>query len=359
MKKYCALFLTLILVFNIAACSQPTSNSNNDAADSTAEEAVAEDTIVLKLHHAQATTHPFDDTKQHPYQVAAEYLKEYCETESNGTLKIEIYPANALGEDEEVLELMQEGIVDMSLVMPTSKAAAVIPELNVFNFPFLFVSAAHGEDFAKTEDAQYLLDACQDHDMVGLGFSTFLFRYPLNSVRDCKTVADFNGLQLRTMDSPAALAAFAEMGCNTVSMSFGELYTALQLGTIDGVENDLLTLLSQNYHEVAKHLSLVPIWPFASITLISQSTWNKLSDNQKQILQEGVDGAIDVVNKEYAESLDAALEILKSNGVTVSEADNMQEFVDAMQPVYDEFLPELDPKLQQIVNNIKTMGESY
>ncbi len=344
MKKIVALVLVLAFCLAAVACgSKP----------------AAEEKVVIKVHHAQGTTHPYDDTKQHPYQDAAETLKKYCEENSNGSIQVEIYPANALGSDEEVLELLQEGIVDMALVMPTSKAAAVVPELNAFNFPFLFVSAKHGEDFAKTEDAKYLLDACKQHDLVGLGFSTFLFRYPINSKRDCATVEDFKGLQMRTMDSPAALAAFAELGCNTVSMSFGELYTALQLGTIDGVENDLLTLLSQKYHEVEKHLSMIPIWPFASITLVGQSTWNKLSDNQKEILSKGVEQAIEVVNTEYAEALEGALDILKQNGVTVTEAADMQEFVDAMQPVYDKFLPEQSEKVQEIVNSIKELGKNY
>ena len=345
MKKVLAVILVLIMCLSAAACS-PSKPASGE-------------TVVIKVHHAQGTAHPYDDTKQHPYQDAAEALKKYCEENSNGSIKVEIYPANALGSDEEVLELMQEGIVDMALVMPTSKAASVVPELNAFNFPFLFVSAKHGEDFAATDDAQYLLDACGQHGMVGLGFSTFLFRYPINSKRDCKTVEDFKGLQMRTMDSPAALAAFAELGCNTVSMSFGELYTALQLGTIDGVENDLLTLLSQNYHESAKHLSMIPIWPFASVTLVSQATWDKLSDAQKDVLKKGTEEAIRVVNTEYAEALEGALDILKQNGVIVSEAADMQEFVDAMQPVYDKFLPEQDARVQEIVNNIKELGKNY
>lgn len=343
MKKIIAILLVLSMVLGFAVSAS----------------AAEEKTITIKLHHAQGTTHPFDESKQHPYQVAAEYLKQYCEENSNGSIQIEIYPANALGQDTEVLELMQEGIVDMSLVMPTSKAAAVVPELNVFNFPFLFVSAAHGEAFAKTEDAQKLLDACQAHDLVGLGFSTFLFRYPINSVRDCTTVADFKGLKLRTMDTPAALAAFAELGANTVSMAFGELYTGLQLGTIDGVENDLLTLLSQNYNEVASHLSMVPVWPFASITLVSQQTWDKMSENQQAVLAAGVAEAIDVVNAEYAAALEGALDILKEKGTSVSEPADMSEFVNAMQPVYDKFLPELAPELQQIVENIKALGAEF
>ncbi len=352
MKKVLALILALLFAFTAVACTEsaPAASSGDSAAESK---------VVLKVHHAQGTAHPFDETKLHPYQSAAEALKKYCEEKSNGSIQIEIYPANALGQDQEVMELLQEGIVDMALVMPTSKAAAVVPELNAFNFPFLFVSDKHGEAFAKTEDAQYLLDACQAHDMIGLGFSTFLFRYPINSKRDCKTVADFNGLQLRTMDSPAALAAFAQLGCNTVSMSFGELYTGLQLGTIDGVENDLLTLLGQNYYEVAKHLSLVPIWPFASITLVSKKTWDGMSENQQKILSEGVAEAIEVVNTEYAEALEGALDILKENGTIVSEPDNMQEFVDAMQPVYDKYLPEQDAKVQEIVKHIIEMGAEY
>ena len=351
MKKLLALLLALAFVLSAAACTATEPAAAGDSA--------AESKVVIKLHHAQGTAHPFDETKLHPYQAAAEALKAYCEEQSGGSIQIEIYPANALGQDQEVMELLQEGIVDMALVMPTSKAAAIVPELNAFNFPFLFVSDKHGEDFAKTEDAQYLLDACEAHDMIGLGFSTFLFRYPINSKRDCKTVADFNGLQMRTMDAPAAVAAFEQLGCNVVSLSFGELYTGLQLGTIDGVENDLLTLLGQNYYEVAKHLSLVPIWPFASITLVSKKTWDGMSENQQKILSDGVAQAIDVVNTEYAAALEGALDILRENGTVISEPDNMQEFVDAMQPVYDKFLPEQDEKVQEIVKHIIEMGAQY
>ena len=352
MKKALALILALILSLTVVACTEtaPAASSGDPAAESK---------IVIKLHHAQGTAHPFDDTKLHPYQAAAEALKKYCEETSNGSIQIEIYPANALGQDQEVMELLQEGIVDMALVMPTSKAAAIVPELNAFNFPFLFVSDKHGEAFAQTEDAKYLLDACGKYDLVGLGFSTFLFRYPINSKHDCRNVADFNGLKLRTMDSPAALAAFEQLGCNVVSMSFGELYTGLQLGTIDGVENDLLTLLSQNYYEVAKHLSLVPIWPFASITLVSSKTWNKMSENQQKILSDGVAEAIGIVNSEYAAALEGALDILRENGTSISEPDSMQEFVDAMQPVYDKYLPEQDEKVQEIVRHIIEMGADY
>lgn len=319
----------------------------------------ATEKVVLKVHHAQPTVHPFDEDKQHPYQEGAEKLAALVAELSGGTLEIEIYPANALGEDEEVMELMQSGIVDMSLVMPVSKAAANIPDLEVFNFPFLFVSEEHGQAFAQSPEAQTLLDKASEHNLVGLGFSTFLFRYPMNSVKEITSVEDFKGLKLRTMSTPAALDAFAELGANTVSIPFGELYSSLQLGTIDGVENDLLTLLGQNYHEVAKHLSLVPIWPFASITLMSQDTWNKLSDEHQAVLKEAIPQALKVIDEEYANSLSGAIEMLKENGVIVSEPANVQEFVNAVQPVYDKHLPALTEEQQAIVQSIIALGASY
>ena len=340
-KKYLILLLVLIIIFiGIAVAS-------------------AEEKVVLKLHHAMPTTHPFEEGALHPYQAGAVKLADLVNEKSDGSLEIVIYPANALGEDEKILELMQEGIVDMSLVMPVAKAAAIIPDMNVFSFPFLFVSSEHGKAFAQSEKGIELLKSAEKYGLVGLGFSTFIFRYPINRIKPLTTVEDFNGLKFRTMGLPAALDTYRYLGTNTVSIPFGELYSSLQLGVIDGVENDLLTLLSQNYYEVAKHLTLVPVWPFASITLMSQKNWDKLSITHQEILRESITEALNVLDSEYERGLNTAIDMLKKEGVSVSEPSDVKPFIEAVQPLYDELLPKLTKEQQDIVKYILKLGEDF
>ncbi len=340
-KRYLILMLVLIIIFiGITVTS-------------------AEEKVILKLHHAMPTAHPFEEGALHPYQAGAVKLAELVNEKSDGSLQIVIYPANALGEDEKILELMQEGIVDMSLVMPVAKASAIIPDMNVFSFPFLFVSSEHGKAFAQSEKGIELLKSAEEYGLVGLGFSTFIFRYPINRIKPLTTVEDFNGLKFRTMGLPAALDTYRYLGTNTVSIPFGELYSSLQLGVIDGVENDLLTLLSQNYYEVAKFLTLVPVWPFASITLMSQKNWNKLSPTHQEILRESITEALNVLDSEYERGLNTAIDILKKEGVSVSEPSDVKPFIEAVQPVYDGLLPKLTKEQQDIVQYILKLGEDF
>jgi len=121
----------------------------------------AQDKVTLKLHHSHGTTHPFEEGVLHPNQAGAERLAELVNEKSGGTLQIVIYPASALGDDVKIVELMQEGIVDISFSNPVAKAANVIPDLNVFSFPFLFVSIEHGKAFARSEKAAELLKSAE------------------------------------------------------------------------------------------------------------------------------------------------------------------------------------------------------
>lgn len=318
-----------------------------------------EEKVVLSLYQAHATLHPFEEGVLYPNQAGAVKIAELVNERSGGTLQIEIYPGTALGDDEKVLELMQEGIVDMSLTMPAAKVAAIIPDMNVLSLPFLFVSSEHGKAFAQSEKGVELLKSVEEHGLFGLAFCNFFSRYPINRVRPIITVQDFKGLKFRTMGLSTALKSYQRLGANTVSIPFGELYTSLQLGVIDGVENDLMTILSQKYHEVAKYLTLVPVWPFACLTLISKETWDKLSPIHQQILWEATSEGVNLMESEYERSFVAAIDILKSRGVTVNKPSDLRPFIEAVHPIYDELLPTLTKKQQDMVNYILELGEKY
>jgi TRAP-type C4-dicarboxylate transport system substrate-binding protein len=131
------------------------------------------------------------------------------------------------------------------------------------------------------------------------------------------------------------------------------------LGVIDGVENDLLTILSQNYYEVAEYLTLVPVWPFASITLMSKQNWEKLSTDQQEILRESIPEALKVLDSEYEKGLNTAIDMLKKEGVSVSEPSDVKPFIKAVQPVYDDLLPKLTSEQQEIVQYILELGEDF
>ena len=114
--------------------------------------------------------------------------------------------------------------------------------------------------------------------------------------------------------------------------------------------------IKRKYYEQAKHLSMVPVWPFASVTLMSKGSWEALSPEHQSILDECIPLALDEINNRYRESIEDAKDILAENGVVISEPTDMQSFVSAVQCVYDTYLPELSPELQEIVQEIVAMG---
>ena len=301
-------------------------------------------TVTLKLHHVM--------NEQHPYHIGAAAFANEVREKSGGQIIINIYPNSQLGDDREVLELMRTGAVEMATGLPTADLAAFVPEMDLFNIPFLFDSTEQMEEFATSPMGQSFLDGLSQSGFKGLGFHSFLFRYPLSTRGPLARPEDFRGLKVRVMGIPTMVDTYRALGSSPTSIPFGELYTSLQTGVIDAVENDITTLYGQRLYEVTGHLSLTPVLPFFATLLMSQMTWDALTPEQQRIIAEAVPIGLERTNQAYVDMNQNALDQMRAAGVIITEPADLDAFRARAREVWEKHVPALPPRAQAAVNQI-------
>jgi tripartite ATP-independent transporter DctP family solute receptor len=238
------------------------------------------------------------------------------------------------------MEGLQLGTVDM-MSCSLGVAATFVPELNVMNLPFLFRDAKHYTDVVRGPIGQRLLKAVEPKRLVGLGFYAPVFRVPMTGVRAIATPADFKGLRIRLMEVPLHMDTYKALGASPVPLPFGELYTALQLKTVDGNENAPATLYSERFYEVQKYVSLLPVFSNGAVLLMSQATWNKLTPPQREIIVSSVPDALAVGDRDYLAMDEKGLQVMKGQGLSINAPTDLKPFRDAVKPIYDKYLEKM------------------
>jgi tripartite ATP-independent transporter DctP family solute receptor len=289
-------------------------------------------TITLRIAHTTAPTHP--------YTTMAQKLAEQVKAKSNGAMTMTIHPSSQLGGERDLMEGLQLGTVDM-MSCSLGVAASFVPELNVLNLPFLFRDAKHYSEIVKGPIGQRLLKAVEPKRLVGLGLYAPVFRVPMNGVRPIATPADFKGLRLRLMEVPLHMDTYKALGASPVPLPFGELYTALQLKTVDGNENAPATLYSERFYEVQKYVSLLPVFSNGAILLMSQATWNKLTPQQREIVTSSVPDALAVGDRDYLAMDEKGLTVMKGAGLGINTPTDLKPFRDSVKPIYDKYLEKM------------------
>ena len=178
-------------------------------------------------------------------------------------------------------------------------------------------------------------------------FGLLGFRSMTNSTRPIETPDDCKGLRVRTLESSVCVDALGALGMDAVSMSFSELFTALQTGAVDGQENPLFTIYNSRFYEVQKYLSLTehfyPVCPL----MMSEITWNKLSPEQQDIVADAMKKSVDYERELAGEELDKMLEGCKEKGMEVNEVDKAP-FIEAVQPVYEKYNSQFGSLIEKI-----------
>lgn len=295
---------------------------------------------VIKLGHGLDVTHPV--------HKAMVYMAERVKEKSGGKLQIDIYPNQQLGSERECLELLQIGSLGMTKVS-TGVIENFAPELKVFGLPFLFKDREQRFKVLEGEIGQKLLNASINKKLKGLTFydagsRSFYTKTPVTKP------ADLQGLKLRVMESQTAIDMVKYLGGSPTPIAWGELYTALQQGIVDGAENNLPSFYLSRHYEVCKNFIMDEHTALPDELLIGTPLWNKLSDQEKQWLKEAAEESAQYEKKIWHEAELHALEEVKKAGVTVRDADK-SEFRELVQPMYTEF--KKDPKMKKIIEEIQ------
>lgn len=268
--------------------------------------------LVLKLGHGLDTGHPV--------HRAMEFMKKRLEELSGGRVTIDIYPGAVLGSETESIEQLQNG----SLAMTKTSTAAMenfIPAMSVFSLPYVFRDETHYWNVLDGKIGQGMLRQGEAKSLRGLCYYDAGSRSFYTRNRPVRIPDDLKGLKIRVMSSKTAIDMVMTLGGAPTPIAWGELYSALAQGTVDGAENNLPSFTSNKHYEVCKHFSLDHHTRIPDMLLISSIVWDRL-DPQTQIwIQQAADESSEFQRELWQKETLAALEKAKEEGVIIYEVD--------------------------------------
>jgi len=267
---------------------------------------------VLKLGHGLDTGHPV--------HKAMEFMKKRLEELSGGIVTIDIYPGSVLGSETQCIEQLQNG----SLAMTKTSAAVMenfVPSMAVFGLPYIFRDEDHYWKVLNGELGQRLLQQGEAKFLRGLCYYDAGSRNFYTKDKPVKTPDDLKRLKIRVMNSATSIEMVKAMGGAPTPIAWGELYSALAQGTVDGAENNLPSFVSNKHYEICKHFSLNGHTRIPDMLLISSKVWKKLDPHMRDWLQQAANESSEYGRKLWEKETFQALEKAKAEGVTVYEVD--------------------------------------
>lgn len=282
-------------------------------------------------------------------------FKELVEAESKGKISIELFGDGQLGNDKSMMEALQLGSLDMT--MPSSSPVAEFTKaFLVYDLPFLFKDYKDADKVLDGQNGKDILKTLEKVNIVGLCYFENGFRNITNSKKAINSVEDINGLKIRTMQNPIHLESFRLWGANPVPMAFNEVFTALEQKTLDGQENPNTLIYDAGFYEAQKYLTVSRHFYTPYVFMISKQTWDKLSAEDKKIIQECADKA-KVYEREVNRKLDKEyLDKMKAKGINVNElpATEITKLQDKAKGVYDKFAGDIGKeRLDSILKELK------
>ncbi|MCX2778336.1 TRAP transporter substrate-binding protein [Microbulbifer thermotolerans] len=282
---------------------------------------------VLKLAHTL--------DQQHSVHRAMEFMDERLQMLSGGSMRIDIYPGGQLGSERELIELLQIGSLAMTKVS-ASPMEGFVPELKIFNLPYVFRDADHFWTVLQSDIGRKLLLAGERARLRGLGYFDAGSRSFYVNDKPIYTPEDLKGLKIRVQNSQTAIKMVNTLGGAATPVSWGELYTALQQGVVQGAENNPPSFYLSKHYEVSRYYTLDEHTYVPDMLLISTEVWKKLNARQRAWLQQAVDEAVDYQRTLWQESTRESLAAVEAAGVKVIYPDK-QPFIDAVKPLHASF----------------------
>jgi len=282
-----------------------------------------------------------------PYDLGARKFKELLEARLPGRVEVRIFGSAQLGEDKEMLEGLRLGTLEMHV--PSSVLHSVEPMFGLFDLPFLIDDRGQVERIAEGPLGKKLAEALVDDDLVLLGIWENGFRMITNNVRPVTKPEDLRGIRLRTPKDPERMKMFAAFGASPTSMSFGEVFSALKQGVIDGQENPLSQIVPGRFYEVQRYLSLSRHVYSPAYPVMSRAYFEALDEDLRlAILDAGRE--VGRFHRELGEKEDERFRLLLEERMEVTEIDQ-HAFAAAAEPLYREFEEKFGAEMVETVRS--------
>ena len=318
-----ALILVFFILFTLSGCDQ------------------------IKKHRTIRLAHGLD--VKHSVHKAMVKMGKDLEKISDGKMQLEIYPNSQLGTERECLELLQFGSLDMTKV-----SAGIMenfaPKMKIFGLPFLFRDREHSFNVLDGPIGKQLLSEGEQYWLKGLGYYDAGSRSFYTKEKSINTPEDLAGLKIRVMESVTAMDMVRSLGSSPTPISWGELYTSLQQGVVDGAENNPPSFYLSRHYEVCKYYSLDEHTMLPDVLIIGTQIWNRLSKQEQKWLQQAVDSSVIYQRKLWKEAETEALAEVQKAGVTVTRPDKTL-FSKKVEVIYERY--KSDKEFYQLIEQIR------
>ncbi len=268
----------------------------------------SEKTYLIKIGQGQ--------TAGEPQIKAMELFKEVVEAKSAGKIRVDVYPNNQLGNQRDVTEGIQLGTVQMASI--SSPMASFVPEANLFELPFLFENRDHFYAVLDSAIGEGLKPAFARRGFILLGYFDVGVRHIMTVNQPIRSFDDMKGLKIRTMENPVHLDAFRAFGANPIPMAYGEVYTALEQGVIDGAEAANTNYYAKKFFEPSPYWAQVGWIHLVEYVILSRYFFERLPDEYKKIIEEAAQTIIIQERQWYSANDIKFLANLKDEGVEVT-----------------------------------------
>jgi tripartite ATP-independent transporter DctP family solute receptor len=285
----------------------------------------------------------------YPTIEGVKFMGRLIEQRTNGRIRIQVFHSRQLGDEKDSLEQTRFGVIDMTRVN-TAPLNNLVPETLVAGLPFLFRDTAHmqrvmdgpiGEDIGKGTLAHGLVTLCY-YDAGARSFYT--------RARPARTPDDLKGMKIRVQQSDMWVAMMRAFGANATPLPYGEVYSALQTGVVDGAENNFPSYLTARHFEVAKHYALTEHSLTPEILAMSKRSFDRMTPADRDIIRQAAKESVPHMRSLWVKMEEDAQKQVEAGGAQVYEADK-PAFARLVQPVYDQFVR--DARLKQLVERIR------
>ena len=298
--------------------------------------------LVLKLGHALAPSHAV--------HTSMEYMARRLSELSGGAVELQVFAGGQLGTEPETIEQLQRG----ALAMVKTSAAAMegfVPDMAVYSMPYLFRDDDHYWNVLLGEVGKEILRAGEPQGVHGVCYYDSGSRSFYTISKPILRPEDVREMKLRVLPSKTAHEMITTLGGGPTPIPFGELYTALQQGMIDGAENNPPSFYSSRHYEVAKHYSLDEHTRVPDVVIVSKAIWDGLSPQVRAWIEQAAADSVTFQRKLWKEQTDEALREVAKAGVTIYRPDKAP-FERAMAPMYEIFqgtrVGELAERIRQV-----------
>ena len=295
-------------------------------------------------------THP----DGYPTVEAVKYMGELIKERTDGRIGIEVYHSAQLGEEKDTIEQTQFGVIDLNRVS-MGPFNNIVEETQVVSLPYIFRSIDHMHKVMDGPIGDEILAAFEPHDLIGLAYYDGGARSFYNSEKPIKSMDDLKGLKFRVMQSDIFVDMVNALGGNATPMPYGEVYSSIQTGVIEGAENNWPSFESSKHFEVAKHYTLDEHLIVPEVLVMSKKSWEKLSPEDQEIVRTAAKESVAKMRELWQAREAESEKMVREAGVEVVKDIDKQPFIDAMKPVYEKYVT--NDKLKDLVARIEELAE--